>query len=108
MKGYEIAAARATHIAFYVLLFAIPLSGWALATVDGQSSSYFGLFDLPQLRIGDQLGTLDKEQLEEVHEILFNILLMLAVLHIAAALKHHFFDRNGVLRSMLPWRNPGA
>jgi cytochrome b561 len=108
MKGYEIAIARATHIAFYVLLFAIPLSGWALATVDGQSPSYFGPFELPQLRLGAQLGTLDKEQLEEIHEILFNILLTLAVLHIAAALKHHFFDRDGVLRSMLPWRNPGA
>ena len=108
MKGYEIAVARATHIAFYVLLFAIPLSGWALATLDGQSTSYFGLFELPQLRIGAQLGTLDKEQLEEVHEILFNILLTLAVLHIAAALKHHFFDRDGVLRSMLPWRSRGA
>lgn len=103
MKRYEIAVARAAHITFYVLLFALPLSGWALATADGQSFGYFRLFELPQLRIGAQLGTLNKEQLEELHEVLFNLLLALAVLHIAAALKHHFFDRDNVLRSMLPW-----
>ena len=103
MKGIEVTAARAVHIAFYVLLFAIPISGWALTTVEGESLRYFGLFDLPQLRIGAQLGTLDEEQLEEVHEVLFNILVILAALHLAAALKHHFFDRDDVLRRMLPW-----
>ena len=107
MKRYEIALARTVHVAFYFLLFAIPLSGWALATADGQPLSFFGLFDIPQLRIGAQLpitgGTLSEDQLEEAHEILFNILLGLALLHVAAALKHHFFDHDGVLRSMLPW-----
>jgi cytochrome b561 len=103
MKPYEIALARTVHAAFYFLLFAIPLSGWALATVDQQPLSFFGLFDIPQLRIGAQLGKLGEEQLEDVHEILFNILLGLALLHAAAALKHHFFDHDGVLRGMLPW-----
>lgn len=108
MKRYERVLARTTHIAFYALLFALPLTGWALATADQQTISFFGLFDLPQLRIGAQLpitgGTLSKDQLEEVHEVLFNVLLGLAVLHIAAALKHHFLDRDNVLRTMLPWR----
>jgi cytochrome b561 len=63
--------------------------------------SFFGLFDIPQLLAGGALG---EEQLEEVHEILFNVLFGLALLHVAAALKHHFFDHDGVLRSMLPWR----
>jgi len=96
----QIALARTVHIAFYFLLFAIPISGWVLATVDAQPLSFFGLFDLPRLSI----GTFSEEQLEDVHEILFNILLGLALLHAAAALKHHFFDHDGVLRSMLPWR----
>lgn len=107
MKRYERILARSAHIAFYVLLFALPLTGWALATADEQAISFFGLFDLPQLRIGAQLpiegGTLTEDQLEEVHEALFNGLLALAVVHIAAALKHHFIDRDNVLRSMLPW-----
>jgi len=99
MKRYEIAIARTAHIAFYVLLFAIPLSGWALATASGDGLSFLGWLDLPAIRNG-----LSKDALEELHEVLFNTLLGLALLHIAAALKHQFIDRDNVLRSMLPWR----
>jgi cytochrome b561 len=111
MKRYEIILARATHIAFYVLLFAIPLSGWALASAGGQSVTFFGWFDLPQFQPitqaplpGVEGGSLSKDQLEELHEVLFNALVVLAVLHIVAALKHQLVDHDGVLRSMLPWR----
>jgi cytochrome b561 len=107
MKTYERVLARTAHFAFYALLFALPLSGWALATADQQAINFFGLFDLPQLRLGAQLpiegGTLTKDQLEEIHEALFNVLLGVAALHVAAALKHHFYDRDNVLRSMWPW-----
>jgi cytochrome b561 len=98
MKRHERILARITHTAFYVLLFGLPITGWALAGADQQAVSFFGLFEVPQLRVN-----LTEDQLEEVHEALFNVLLGLAVLHIAAALKHHFFDRDNVLRSMLPW-----
>lgn len=111
MKSYEITLARAAHVAFYVLLFAVPLSGWALATVNGQVLNFLGWFDLPQFQLVSQLpwpalegGALSKHQLEELHELLFNLLVGLTVLHIAAALKHQFIDRDSVLRSMLPWR----
>lgn len=106
MKPYEIGLAKAAHLAFYILLFALPISGWALATADDEPLRYFGLFELPRLRIGAQLpvtgGTLSEEQLEEVHELLFNVLVGLAALHVVGALKHHLFDRDNVLRSMLP------
>lgn len=106
LKSHEVALARAVHITFYVLLFALPLSGWALATADGLPLSFFGWFDLPQLRIGAQLpisgGTLDKENLESLHELLFNVLVGLALLHVAAAMKHQLWDHDGILRSMLP------
>jgi cytochrome b561 len=105
MKRYEIVLARSVHVAFYVLLFAIPLSGWVLATADGRSLSFFGLIELPRLQIA---STLTEDQMEEVHEILFNVLLGLALLHVAAALKHHFVDHDGVLRSMLPQRERGS
>ena len=111
MKPYEIMVARTAHIAFYVLLFAIPLSGWALTTASGASLSFFGWFDLPQFQPVTQVplpwiegGVLSKHQLEELHEVLFNLLVGLSALHIAAALKHQFVDRDSVLRSMLPWR----
>jgi cytochrome b561 len=106
MRPYAIGIAKAVHVAFYALLFALPISGWALASAEGESVRYFGLFELPQLKIGARLpvtgGILSEEQLEEAHELLFNILVGLAVLHIIAALKHHLFDRDNVLRSMLP------
>lgn len=109
MKSYEITFARIAHIAFYVLLFAIPLTGWALTTAEGEPLRYFGWFELPPLRIGAQLpirgGALSEDQLEEAHELLFNVLLGLALLHVAAALKHQLIDHDNVLRSMLPsWR----
>jgi cytochrome b561 len=111
MKSYEVALARAAHIVFYALLFAVPLSGWAIATASGQTLSFWGWFDLPQLQPiiqvplpGLEGGMLSKDQLEELHEVLFNVLVGVAVLHIAAALKHQFVDRDSVLRSMLPRR----
>jgi cytochrome b561 len=99
MKPYEIAIARVAHVAFYVLLFAIPLSGWALATASDQGLTFLGWFDLPQFHPLN----LRKDQLEEVHEVLFNLLVALAVVHVAAALKHQLIDRDNVLHSMLPW-----
>jgi cytochrome b561 len=103
MKSYEVTLARAAHVAFYVLLFAIPLSGWALGTANGEGLSFFGWFNLPQLPWIEG-GRLSKDQLEELHEVLFNMLVGLVLLHLAAALKHQFIDRDSVLRSMLPWR----
>lgn len=112
MKPHAVALARTAHIAFYVLLFAVPLSGWALATASGQGLSFLGWFELPQFQPVTQAplpwidgGALSKDQLEELHEVLFNLLVGLSVLHILAALKHQFIDRDGVLRSMLPWRS---
>jgi cytochrome b561 len=103
--AYERTLARIVHVSFYVLLFAVPLTGWALATADGQRLSFFGWFDLPTLRLGTRLpiegGMLDEEQLEELHELLFNTLFALAVVHVAAVVKHELIDRAGVLRRML-------
>ena len=103
--SYERTIARIVHVSFYALLFAVPLSGWALATVDGERLSFFGLFDLPTLRLGTRLlfegGALGEEQLEELHELLFGVLFALALVHVAAVLKHEIFDRAGVLRRML-------
>lgn len=100
MRGYERLLAAAVHVAFYTLLFVIPISGWLLANVEGEAVSLFGWFELPNLGAP---GSEQREHLvEEVHEVLFNLLLVLALVHVAAALKHHFVDRDNVLRRMLP------
>jgi cytochrome b561 len=63
--------------------------------------SWFGLVQLPDLVAPDR----DLKHLfEEIHETLAATLIVLALLHVAAALKHHFMDRDGLLQRMLPWR----
>ena len=88
MKPYEIKLARVVHVAFYVLLFAVPLSGWALASVEDEPLRFFGWFELPRIVVGSE------DTLEEVHEMLFNVLVALAVLHVLGAIKHWLSGRS--------------
>jgi cytochrome b561 len=99
MAAHERVIARVVHALFYALLFALPLTGWMISSAEGDPVRWFGLVELPTLSVGASEDTL-----EELHEVLFNVLFALAVLHALAALKHHFWDRDPVLRSMLPGR----
>ena len=93
-------AARATHVAFYVLLFAMPLTGWMMSSAKNYSVSWFGLFTWPNL-IGKNEAAFNL--LRSTHDALSALLFIIAVLHILAALKHHFWDRDDVLLRMLPF-----
>ena len=93
-----------THVALYLLMFAIPLVGWLMSSAKGYTVNYFGLFDLPDLVGKDKaLG----HQLKEVHELLANVLVALVGLHVLAALKHQFIDKEGLLGRMSFSRNAG-
>ena len=87
------------HLALYALMIAIPLSGWLMSSAKGFQTVYFGVLPIPDLLAKNpELG----ELLATLHGGL-NLLLALTVLgHAAAALKHHFVDRDDVLRRMLP------
>jgi cytochrome b561 len=87
------------HVALYVLMFAIPFSGWLVSSAAGIPVIYLGLWHLPQL-MAKNIPWVDT--LKEVHESLNFSLLTLVVLHMAAALKHHFIDRDRTLIRMLP------
>lgn len=100
MARWQRIAARSAHAVLYALLFALPLTGWLLSSAEGDPVTVFGGLTLPPLP-----AAFDEHRLEDVHEALFNVLLGVALLHVAAALKHHFRDRDGVLRSMLPGRD---
>lgn len=101
MPRWQRVASRATHGAFYALLFALPLTGWMMSSASNYPVSWFGLVQLPDLVAPDR----DLKHLfEEIHETLAATLIVLALLHVAAALKHHFMDRDGLLQRMLPWR----
>ncbi|MFK8250001.1 cytochrome b [Ancylobacter terrae] len=92
-------ASVAAHILLYLLLLAVPLVGIYLAFLRGNEVSFFGLFTIPSpIAVDRDLA----RQVIEVHEWLANALLLLAGVHAAAALGHHFILRDGVLRRMLP------
>jgi cytochrome b561 len=101
MPRWQHAASRLTHAAFYLLLFAMPVSGWLMSSASNYPVSWFGLLQLPDFVRPDE-GL--KDLLEDVHETLAKALIALAVLHVVAALKHQFIDRDGLLMRMLPWR----
>jgi cytochrome b561 len=99
MPRWQVNAARFTHYAFYALLFLLPISGLVMSAASNYPVSYFGLFTIPNVVAPDE--TL-KHIMKERHEMLFDILVAVAVVHVVAALKHHFVDRDDVLRRMLP------
>lgn len=101
MPRWQVLFARATHGLFYVLLFATPLVGWFATSAEDRAVNFFGLFELPNLMAPNEDVAHD---LEEIHELLFFSLVALAGLHIVAALKHQFVDKDGILMRMVPWR----
>lgn len=97
MPGWEASAAHASHLLLYLLMICVPLSGWLMSSAKGVTTVYLGLLPLPNAVARDEalgffLGTL--------HRILAYALIVLVALHVAAALKHHFIDRDGVLGRM--------
>lgn len=94
-------ATHVIHHSLYLLLVLIPLSGWLMSSAKGFQTVWFGVFPLPDLVTKDKaLGDL----LQEVHEVLNFILLGLVSLHVLAALKHHFINRDGIFTRMLSTR----
>ena len=88
------------HGLLYVLLFAIPLSGWLYSSAAGVPTVYFGVIPLPDLLERDKALA---ETLKAIHEALNYTLFTLVAAHAGAALKHHFIDGDDVLARMLPF-----
>jgi cytochrome b561 len=101
MTRAEVVLAKLSHWGFYGLMLALPLTGWTMVSTGKLVLPifYFGLFEVPHLPVTRAMGRLAHEG----HLILGWITLALIVLHVAAALKHHFWDRDDVLVRMLPW-----
>lgn len=101
MPAWQRRAAHAAHIAMYALFFAIPLSGWAYSSAAGFPIVLFGVLPLPDF------VPVDRELAQVIkpwHAWLAYGLAALVVLHIAAALKHQWVDRDGLIRRMVPGR----
>lgn len=92
-------AASGTHWLIYALMFVVPLTGWAFNSASNFALQWFGLFNLPKLVPADPET---RELWRAAHHWAFYTLAALVLLHAAAALKHHYVDRDPTLRRMLP------
>jgi len=102
---WQARVASATHVALYVLLFAVPLSGWVVNSSTGFPLHWFNLVNLPPIASkSDALHAV----VRPLHEWLFWALITLACVHAAAAIYHHWFQRDATLVRMLPrnWLRP--
>ncbi len=106
MPALERTAAKLGHLALYALLFALPLTGWALISTSGKPSLLFGYTDIPLMPWLSGLSVGDKksyhEMFEGAHEVLAYGLLAVLAAHVAAAFRHAIFLKDGVLSRMLP------
>lgn len=99
MPKWQRRMAEGLHLVLYILIFAIPLSGWLMSSAKGFRVVYFGVWPLPNLIAKNQeLG----DVLEDVHAWLNYTMITLVIGHAVAAFKHHFVDKDDVLRRMLP------
>lgn len=99
MPAWQRRAAESVHLLLYVLMLAIPVSGWLMSSAKGVPTVWFGVLPLPDLLGKDkELG----ELLETVHKTFNFSMAALVLAHAGAALKHHLVDHDDVLVRMLP------
>jgi cytochrome b561 len=101
MPGWQVSAYHATHHLMYALFFIVPLAGWAYSSAKGFPIVWFGVLPLPDLVGKDEALA---QILKGVHALAAFALMGLVALHVAAALKHHLIDRDGLLERMRPGR----
>lgn len=107
MAVWERLGARISHVGFYVLMIGVPMLGWAMVSASplGIDTELFGVIPWPHL---PGFGGLEnkaavEDALAEAHELFAKGIIGLLLLHVAAALKHQFVSRDGVLTRMIPF-----
>ena len=103
MPAWQRRAAAVSHVLLYVLMLAIPISGWVYSSSTGIQVVYLGLVTLPDLVAKDRALA---ATLRLVHVGLNSLLFAIVCVHVAAAIRHHFVHRDSVLIRMAPWVRP--
>ncbi len=93
-------SAKIVHLALYGLMFGMPILGWLILSAEGKIISFFGMHLPPLIPANKELA----EIIEEIHEVVGSTGFFLIGLHAAAALFHHFIQRDNTLVRMLPRR----
>ena len=105
VPDWQVAASNATHLLLYLLLLAAPLSGWLYSSAAGVPTVPFGIaaLQLPDFLAKDRALA---ATLKFVHMSITYSLAALVALHVAAVFKHLLIDRDGIMRRMMPGKNP--
>lgn len=102
MPPWQQRASQTVHAAMYALFFAVPLAGWAHSSAAGFPVVLFALWPLPDwVPVNEAFAT----RLKALHQGLAIALALLVISHVAAALKHHLVDRDGLLHR-IGWPRP--
>jgi cytochrome b561 len=102
MPRWQHIAHHGTHHALYALFFVVPLLGWAYSSAAGFQVVLFGVLPLPDFVPADKALA---EMIKPLHAAGAFAMAALVVLHVAAALKHQWIDRDGLMLRMLPKRS---
>ena len=106
MKPWERFAAQSTHVTFYVIMIGMPLLGWAMVSASPTNIPTKLFFTLPWPHLPILPGLENKKEVAELFEFLHKNIgkatIALIALHVGAALKHHFKDKDDVLSQMIP------
>jgi cytochrome b561 len=99
MPRWQQRAASLTHALLYLLMLAVPLSGYFYSLAAGVPVVYFGIWSLPVLIEADPVL---KPVFKQIHLALVYTLFVMVMVHLLAAIKHQLIDRDGLLKRMLP------
>jgi len=99
MPRWQVGLAHALHWLFYIMIIAVPLSGWIFSSAGKYPLEWFGLFDIPKLPV--MKGSPLAEAAHAGHELMGKLFIPLILVHVGAALFHQFVQKDGVLRRML-------
>lgn len=98
LPDWQKIVARFVHLTFYALMLALPITGWLMSSAAGIPVSLFGLLTLPDLVPPNEYLF---QRLIELHKWLGYGLIFLILVHVGAALRHHFLFKDDTLRRML-------
>lgn len=99
LPAWEKGAAHLTHFFFYAFMLVLPLSGWILTSAGTRPLNWFFLFDVPKFGVSKEDAIVGLSR--SAHEVLPWIWVALLLVHIGAALRHHFILKDDVLRRMI-------
>lgn len=100
MPGWEKFSAHALHWIFYALMIILPVTGWIFASASERPLQFFWLFDIPKLAV--EKGSPLAQGTHNAHELFGFVWAGLLVIHVGAALRHHFILKDNILLRM--WR----